>query len=316
MISVIVPIYNTEKWLRRCVDSILTQTYTDFELLLVDDGSTDCSGAICDEYSAKDSRIRVFHKPNGGASSARNMGLDKALGEWITFADADDYVKPEWLQNYRVDENTDKAVICQGLIKFIQKGDKLDDIELRQAYRGADKGDVCDVLMSVFIRGMLGWLHIKAFNGKYLRERKTIFDVKQTYREDEKFLLDFLLPADRLIMYDAVGYYYQITEFDKYADWVCTHEFARCTVANIKRLGFKSGSTVRNSFANEYKDTLLKSYKADGEDRTQLFHELTALVREEGDNIGMFRPTKFLLRHDKTGLLSRAMLRLQLLLNR
>ena len=75
-ISVIVPVYNAEKWLRRCVDSILAQTYTDFELLLVDDGSTDGSGAICDEYTAKDSRVRVFHQPNGGVSSARNLGLD------------------------------------------------------------------------------------------------------------------------------------------------------------------------------------------------------------------------------------------------
>lgn len=83
-ISVIVPVYNTEKYLHRCVDSILAQTFTDFELLLIDDGSTDSSGAICDEYAQKDSRVRVFHKENGGASSARNLGLDNATGEWIT----------------------------------------------------------------------------------------------------------------------------------------------------------------------------------------------------------------------------------------
>lgn len=315
-ISIIVPVYNVEKYLNRCVDSILAQTYTDFELLLIDDGSTDDSGTICDEYAAKDSRIRVFHKPNGGASSARNMGLDYAKGEWIAFADADDYVMPEWLQNYHVNENSDKAVICQGLTKFIQKRDDLGNIELRQDYRNSDEGDVCAVLTTIFLKGMLGWLVIKAFNGKCLKERKTKFDIRQRYREDEKFLLDFLRPGDKLIMYDAVGYYYQVSEIDKYADWVCTPEFARCTVANIKRLGFKPCSSVRNSFANEYKDTLLKSYKVGDEDRTQLFRELTALVREEGDNIGMFRPTKFLLRHDKTKLLSRAMLHLQLLLNR
>lgn len=73
-ISVIVPVYNTEKYLRRCVDSILAQTFTDFELLLIDDGSKDCSGAICDEYAAMDSRVRVFHQLNGGVSSARNYG--------------------------------------------------------------------------------------------------------------------------------------------------------------------------------------------------------------------------------------------------
>ena len=90
MISVIVPVYNTEPYLRRCVDSILSQTFTDFELLLIDDGSTDRSDAICDEYAVKDERVRVFHKENGGVSSARNLGLDEAKGEWITFVDSDD----------------------------------------------------------------------------------------------------------------------------------------------------------------------------------------------------------------------------------
>lgn len=91
-LSVIVPVYNAEKYLKRCVDSILKQTYADFELLLVDDGSFDRSGFICDEYAVKDSRVRVFHKPNGGVSSARNLGLDNAKGEWIAFIDSDDYV--------------------------------------------------------------------------------------------------------------------------------------------------------------------------------------------------------------------------------
>ena len=91
-ISVIVPVYNVEKYLRRCVDCILAQTFTDFEVLLIDDGSTDGSGRICDEYAKKDHRVRVFHKENGGVSSARNLGLDNAQGEWVTFIDADDYL--------------------------------------------------------------------------------------------------------------------------------------------------------------------------------------------------------------------------------
>lgn len=79
-ISVIVPVYNTEKWLRRCVDSILAQTFTGFELLLIDDGSTDGSSSICDEYAGKDSRIRVFHKSNEGVSSTRNLGIVNSVG--------------------------------------------------------------------------------------------------------------------------------------------------------------------------------------------------------------------------------------------
>lgn len=106
-ISVIVPVYNAEPYLRRCVDSILSQTFSDFELLLIDDGSKDQSGAICDEYADRDARVRVFHKANGGVSSARNVGLDHARGEWITFCDSDDWVIADTLcsdiGNYKED---------------------------------------------------------------------------------------------------------------------------------------------------------------------------------------------------------------------
>ena len=94
-ISVIVPVYNTEKFLHRCIDSVLAQTFTDWELLLIDDGSKDSSGAICETYVAKDARIRVIHKENTGVSDTRNLGLDVARGKYLFFLDADDF----WLQS-------------------------------------------------------------------------------------------------------------------------------------------------------------------------------------------------------------------------
>ena len=98
MISVVVPVYNVEKYLTRCINSILRQSFADFELLLVDDGSTDKSGSICEQYTVKDSRIRVFHKKNGGLSDARNFGLDQMHGEFVSFIDSDDYVGPDYLR--------------------------------------------------------------------------------------------------------------------------------------------------------------------------------------------------------------------------
>ena len=92
LISIIVPVYNIEEYLPRCVESILKQTYSNLELILVDDGSTDTSGSICDEYAKKDQRIRVIHKKNGGSSSARNEGIKIALGEYLGFVDSDDYI--------------------------------------------------------------------------------------------------------------------------------------------------------------------------------------------------------------------------------
>jgi len=94
-ISVIVPVYRTEAYLARCVDSILSQTHTDLELLLIDDGSPDCCPQLCDEFAAKDSRVRVIHKENGGVSTARNAGLDAAAGDYIAFVDSDDWIEPD-----------------------------------------------------------------------------------------------------------------------------------------------------------------------------------------------------------------------------
>ena len=98
LVSVITPVYNTAQYLDECIGSILSQSMTDFELLLIDDGSTDGSGAICDRYAEKDKRIRVFHISNGGVSAARNLGLDNARGEFVVFVDSDDRITPDHLR--------------------------------------------------------------------------------------------------------------------------------------------------------------------------------------------------------------------------
>ena len=113
-ISVIVPVYKAEKYIHRCIDSLLAQTFKNFELLLIDDGSPDSSGKICDEYASIDSRVRVFHKGNGGVSSARQYGLEHAVGDYVIHADPDDWVESEMLQelyNKAISENAD-MLIC------------------------------------------------------------------------------------------------------------------------------------------------------------------------------------------------------------
>ena len=97
LITVVVPVYNVEQYLKDCIDSIILQTYKDIEIILVDDGSTDTSGLICDEYKSKDKRIKVFHKENGGLSSARNCGIENATGKYITFVDSDDVVRENYI---------------------------------------------------------------------------------------------------------------------------------------------------------------------------------------------------------------------------
>lgn len=112
-ISIIVPVYNVEKYLAKCIDSILEQTYSDFECVLIDDGSPDCSGALCDEYARKDNRIHVIHQKNAGVSAARNRGLDAAKGEWICFVDSDDWCAKDMLSIlYSAAHENDADVVC------------------------------------------------------------------------------------------------------------------------------------------------------------------------------------------------------------
>ena len=133
-ISIIVPVYNVEQYLQSCIDSIITQTYTDWELLLVDDGSPDRSGEICDEYAKKDNRIRVFHKRNGGVSSARNLGLDKAQGEWVTFIDADDYILSDFIKGlYKPIENGVSVDFVHGVCCNVKHGEI---VSVNQSYDG------------------------------------------------------------------------------------------------------------------------------------------------------------------------------------
>ena len=97
-VSVIIPVYNVEKYLPRCIKSVLDQTYQDLEIILVDDGTKDNSGIMCDEYATKDNRIRVIHKENGGLSSARNSGIEIATGDAVFFLDSDDYLPTECIE--------------------------------------------------------------------------------------------------------------------------------------------------------------------------------------------------------------------------
>ncbi len=114
LVSVIVPVYNVEAYLGRCVDSILNQTYRNLDVILVDDGARDRSGIICDDYAARDSRVRVIHKENGGLSSARNAGIDAARGDWLEFVDSDDWIEPDAVESLLREAGTWKTELVVG----------------------------------------------------------------------------------------------------------------------------------------------------------------------------------------------------------
>lgn len=123
ILSVIVPVYNVEPYLSRCVDSILSQTFTNLELILVDDGSTDRSGAICDEGVIKDPRVKVFHELNAGVNTARNKGLNIAQGDYIAFVDGDDFIKPNTFSE---------------AIELLEQNDEIDILQYPEIYVHGD----------------------------------------------------------------------------------------------------------------------------------------------------------------------------------
>ena len=144
LLSVIIPVYNVEPYLRRCVDSVLNQTYRNLEVILVDDGSPDGCGAICDEYVAKDSRVRVIHKANGGLSDARNAGMAQMTGEYLTFVDSDDWLDDqalEYLYQAMTESNADLVIgqndrVEDGTGRVLQEPKKKTDLiqmELKEA---------------------------------------------------------------------------------------------------------------------------------------------------------------------------------------
>lgn len=121
LVSVIVPAFNREKTIRRCIDSILTQTHGDLELILVDDGSQDGTGLICDYYGRVDSRVRVFHNINHGVSYSRNYGLDHAMGEYVIFGDSDDYINTSYIEHLlEKTENGELALVVGSLVVKIE----------------------------------------------------------------------------------------------------------------------------------------------------------------------------------------------------
>lgn len=213
-ISVIVPVYNVEKSLSRCIDSILGQTFTDFELILVDDGSTDVSGNICDMYAAENDRITVIHKENGGVSVARNVGIDVADGKYITFVDSDDYVDAGFLENaFSIMEKTKVDLYISGIqMERFEEGN-IKDIK-RFTFDNEEIVTTVDLLKkeniaypTICISGP--WC--KFYKKKIVLNNNIRFNVKMSLGEDGLFNLDYLHVA-KDIYCDVRIYYHYIRE--------------------------------------------------------------------------------------------------------
>ena len=250
-ISVIVPVYNAEKYLRRCIDSILSQTFTDFELLLIDDGSKDSSGAICDEYAAKDNRVRVFHKENGGVSSARNLGLDNATGEWIAFVDSDDYVLPSYLATY-VEISSENVDLC--IVGIIPDYSISSDYQITKT--SVDYfGDVKGAMLLLNDCQMMGSLCNKLFRTSIITSHELRLDECCKFREDEDFFLKYMCYARNVSTTSIECYVYIIPDWAKYNN--CDNfNVSLSMYSSVIRIFEKKANVVTEKYFNE----LINSY--------------------------------------------------------
>lgn len=214
-ISVIVPVYKAEAYLAKCVESILTQTFCDFEVLLIDDGSPDNSGAMCDEYAAKDHRVRVFHKENGGVSSARNLGLKEACGAYIAFIDSDDWVEADELETlYQLvtEHSADSAGCAHNNVG--PDGVYLPEIGALPAGvydREKIMTGIVDRLMGYRLEQpgqpvLNGYIWRFLFSRDIITREEIVFD--GAYLEDELFLVEYFCHAEKLAMTERPLYNY------------------------------------------------------------------------------------------------------------
>ena len=210
-VSIIVPVYNAEKTLARCVDSILNQTYEDYELLLVNDGSTDSSGALCDAYAARDSRVQVFHKENAGVSNARNLALSQARGTYLQFLDSDDWITPEaTLSLVRAAEDHQCDLVISDFYRVVgervsHKGDIDEDTVLtREEYAAHMMENPAD-----FYYGVL-WN--KLYCRQIVEDHHLRMDPEISWCEDFMFNLEYIRYAETFRALQVPIYYYVKTK--------------------------------------------------------------------------------------------------------
>ena len=201
--SIILPVYNVEKYLGECVDSILSQTFKDFEVILVDDGSKDSSPAICDEYAEKDSRVKVIHKENGGQSTARNIGLEKASGDYIIYLDSDDFITSETFFEdiYNKIQETGSDIVLYKYSKFFDDTKTLDKctFTLDFAENITDSDEMLETLVKKDAYYGMAW--VKAFRRTMAVENGVVFDTNLVC-EDMDWYFNLVLCAEKISAID------------------------------------------------------------------------------------------------------------------
>lgn len=275
LLSVIVPVYKAEKYLHRCVDSILAQTWSNLEVILVDDGSPDNSGALCDEYAGKDSRVRVIHKPNGGVSSARNAGIDAATGDYIAFVDSDDYIAPEMYEKlFDVLTSENSIAVCDCFLHYQDKDiPKViydvneDKVKFLSDFLISDIGGSCWNMITPI--SLISSLRFPEYlcNG-----------------EDRWFMLRLFSKAEAIIKYPCCLYYYDQVNLSSLTHrW--SYDFAKaCSRGYVENLAFIRNDTSLCGLEKEWAWSALR-YKSVFVMDPKHFRDFNSILPEANDYI-------------------------------
>ncbi len=221
-ISVIVPVYNAQETLSRCAESILAQTYKELELLLIDDGSTDNSPAICDSFAEKDPRVRVFHKENGGPSAARNVGLKAFTGRYLTFVDSDDYIDPDTYE--RLIDEIRQSGVDMVVYKWYRHNAKDGSVVAVDIESGIEKtgAELAWIIAGSHSKCGGGYPWNRVIDWHKLREKMetpVLFREELNCYEDKIWLLEILKYMDRVAISDVRGYHYRIMSSSLSRHW-------------------------------------------------------------------------------------------------
>lgn len=281
-VSVIIPVYNTGEKLRRCLDSIIAQEYSDFECIVVDDGSTDVSVAIIDEYAAKDVRFKAVHKINGGVSSARNYGLEIANGDWIVFVDSDDYLLPDHISSMMAAVSDDVDLVMTGF-RFLHP-DKTTEHGYNKARRIGKEAIKRFLLDSEFLRFQVPW------DRAYRNKKNLTFDEKLSLGEDRLFCYNYLMNCKGVATIERITYVHDGTDettlsYRTYPSGMNKHRLSvfKSAISNLKKhlsIDCKEKTTL-DSYCEAIYTDLINSYKKEGKNlnfhATRILHKLNLL---------------------------------------
>ncbi len=257
-ISVIVPVYQSEKYLKQCVDSILGQTYKDIEIILVDDGSTDESGTICDDYASGYSNINAYHQQNMGVSNARNRGIDLAKGELLVFVDSDDFIAPQILEcAASAFQNTDIDMFLFGFQTVDKNGYRLDQAYMPGIKQGRHAIEaIRPELLHLLHSHTLSAIGCKVYRCSIIKQQKIKYEEKWTFYEDMYFCLNYMKHCKQIYISNSRSYYYRQNHTQSLSAQYVANKYVSVsqTLQLFRRLlgdSFASGK-IQESFLSEY----------------------------------------------------------------